>query len=52
MKKGAGDGLVRSVKYYFYINKYTPEKEEILKVNSLRSFKVNSLRSFKVKIHA
>ena len=31
MKKGAGDELVRSVKYYFYINKYTPEKEKILK---------------------
>lgn len=31
MKKGAGNGLVRSVKYYFYINKYTPEKEKILK---------------------
>ena len=31
MKKGAGDGSVRSVKYYFYINKYTPEKEKILK---------------------
>ena len=28
MKKGEGDG---SVKYYFYINKYTPEKEKILK---------------------